>query len=164
MNLSSNRPLIVGMGDCVVSREPGLVLSTCAIGSCVAVAAHDPQTRVGGILHFVLPNSQLNPAMAQAQPRIFGDTGLKDFLSELAAFGAQGGRLVFKLAGGASLLKDYAHQDIGAVNVETARKILEDRGFAVHGEDTGGNEIRTLRLDLESGRVTVRVREMVREI
>jgi chemotaxis protein CheD len=150
------RPVTVGMGDYIVTTDPQAVLTTCAIGSCLAVAAHDPVAGVGGILHFVLPNSQLNTTMAQIQPRMFGDTGLKDFLYELGTKGARNDRLEVRLAGGALVVREMSHSDIGTVNVQTARRILEDRGLSVKAADTGGGQLRTLCLEMNSGRVTVR--------
>ncbi len=164
MNIPAVKPLMVGMGDFIVTTDPGCVLTTCAIGSCVAVAAHDPEAGVGGILHFVLPNSQLNPSMARIQPRMFGDTGLKDFLWELSSKGAQTDRLSLRIAGAAVVVRDLSCHDIGAVNAQTARRILEDRGFAIQAEDTGGEEIRTLTLEMATGRVTVKSRSKTRDL
>ena len=39
--------LTVGVGDCRVSNAPETVLATYALGSCIAVAIHDPVAAVG---------------------------------------------------------------------------------------------------------------------
>ena len=34
--------LIIGIGDCKLSRDPADVLITHALGSCIAILIHDP--------------------------------------------------------------------------------------------------------------------------
>jgi len=60
--------LIVGISDLKVSKNPGDVLITYALGSCIAVAVYDPKARVGGLLHFMLPDSSLDANKAKAMP------------------------------------------------------------------------------------------------
>ena len=40
---------------------PEDVLITYALGSCVGVAIYDPVARVGGLLHYMLPESAIDP-------------------------------------------------------------------------------------------------------
>ena len=47
--------VVVGVADCHVTSDPANVLVTYALGSCIAVAIYDPVARVGGLLHFMLP-------------------------------------------------------------------------------------------------------------
>ena len=53
--------LVVGIGEFAVSNEPDDVIVTHALGSCIAVCLLDPVARVGGLLHFLLPDSRINP-------------------------------------------------------------------------------------------------------
>ena len=53
---------VVGVGDCCVSGDPDAVLVTYALGSCIAVVIHDPVSKVGGLLHYMLPESSLSTA------------------------------------------------------------------------------------------------------
>ena len=68
--------LTVGVGDCKVSNGADSVLTTYALGSCIAVAIYDPVAGVGGLLHFMLPESSLNPDRAGQNPFVFADTGI----------------------------------------------------------------------------------------
>ena len=56
------RPLVVGVGDCKVSADPQSELVTYALGSCIAVSIWDPVSKVGGLLHFMLPDSAVDRA------------------------------------------------------------------------------------------------------
>ena len=68
---------VVGIGDALVSRDPGSMLVTYALGSCVAVAIHDPVVRVGGLLHFMLPESKGFITDATTAPFKYADTGIR---------------------------------------------------------------------------------------
>ena len=59
----------VKAGEVVVSRAAADVLTTSApVGSCVAVCLWDPTSGVGGLLHFLWPDSKLNPERAGEAP------------------------------------------------------------------------------------------------
>ena len=51
--------LRVKVADYAVSRGEG-VISTIGLGSCVAIAIYDKQTRVGGMAHVLLPSEGLS--------------------------------------------------------------------------------------------------------
>lgn len=59
-----------------------------------------------------------------------------------------------RLVGGAEIMKLPSYS-IGQRNIEYVKKELEKRRIMVHGEDTGGTESRTARLDIESGILSV---------
>jgi len=97
------------------------------------------QTRLGGLLHVMLPASNINPAKAQTNPYMFVDTGVPAFFRQLYAAGAVKGRLKVKVAGGAST--QQAAEDrfaIGKRNHVTLRKMFWQNGILVDGEDVGG--------------------------
>jgi chemotaxis protein CheD len=148
--------VVVGVGDYKISARPGETLVTYSLGSCLGVAAYDPQARVGGLLHFMLPDSRINPEKAQAQPAMFGDTGLALFLNEIFALGATRRTLLVKLAGASKVLKDGEFFDIGRRNLLMAKKLLWKNNLPVLAEETGGTASRTLRLRLEDGRTLVK--------
>ena len=61
--------VIVGIGDCKVSKQPDDVLITHALGSCIAVMIHDPVAKVAGLLHYMLPESSLDAERARRLER-----------------------------------------------------------------------------------------------
>ena len=89
--------VVVGIGDCQVSANPRETLVTYALGSCIAVLAHDPVTKVGGLLHYMLPHSTLNTERARTHPAVFGDTGIELLIQMLLRKGVQLNRLVLKI-------------------------------------------------------------------
>ena len=151
-----NQLCIAGVGDWVVSATPDSTLVTYALGSCIGVAAYDPQARVGGLLHFMLPDSKINAYKASILPATFCDTGLDRLFNDLAHLGAVQRRLRLYLVGAAKVLNTGDFFDIGKRNQLAAKRKLWELGLLIEDEDLGGEMSRTLKLHMESGRVTVR--------
>jgi chemotaxis protein CheD len=150
------RPVIVGIADCQVSADPESVLVTYALGSCIAVAIYDPVTRVGGMLHYMLPESAIDPAKARERPFMFADTGIPLLFRQAYECGADKKRLVVRVAGGAQVMDDKGIFDIGRRNYLALRKILWKAGVFIHGEQVGGTNSRTLRLEVATGAAWLR--------
>jgi chemotaxis protein CheD len=148
--------MIVGMADCQVSGKCGEELVTYALGSCIAVAIHDPAARIGGLPHYMLPDSQMDPAKAERNPFMFGDTGISLLLRRAYELGAVKQRLVVRIAGAAQMLRDEHLFNIGKRNHLAVRKFLWKAGILVHSEAVGGTVSRNLRLNIETGRCWLR--------
>ena len=161
MNVTAK--VVVGVGDMAVSADQGDTLVTYALGSCLGVAAWDRQARVGGLLHFMLPNSTLNPARALERPAMFGDVGLPSFLDQLFQLGATRRHLAVKLAGGAEIIGPDGF-GIGHRNLLLARRLLWRNGLAPESEAVGGRISRSLRLELGTGRLWLKDLEGEREL
>lgn len=148
--------VIVGVADCRVSKEPESSLITYALGSCIAVAIHDPVTQVGGMLHFMLPESSLDPGKAEKNPYLFADTGIPLLFRQAYSHGADKSRLVVCVAGGAQVIDDGGLFNIGKRNCLAVRKVLWRNGVMIRSEAVGGSESRTVRLEVGSGRFLLR--------
>lgn len=158
------RPKLVGVADAVVADAADGLLVTYALGSCVGVTAWDPVVRVGGLLHFLLPQPGEDADRSTLQPNTFATTGLPLLFRRLGERGAQQARLVVCAAGGAEILDGAAGLAIGARNRTALRKILWRMGVPLAGEAMGGDEARSLSLDLSTGAVCVRTRLEQREL
>ena len=141
----------VGMADYKVGRAPSVLISY-GLGSCIGISLYDPQTKIGGLLHIMLPDS--NQARASDNPAKFADTGLPLMLNDVISMGASKSRLVAKIAGGAQMFAFSNATDImrvGTRNADTVKKILQRMGIRLIAEDTGGNYGRTVQIDLSNG-------------
>lgn len=159
--------VIVGISDCKVTRDAEAVLVTYALGSCIAVAMHDPVTKVSGLLHYMLPESAIDAKKAEQNPFMFADTGISRLMDTLKAAGGDGKRMIVRLAGGAQVLDSQGVFQIGKRNYLAARRILWKAGILIAGEAVGGEVSRTTRLEVATGRLWVREgggieRELVR--
>lgn len=148
--------VVVGVADCRLSADPSCVLVTYALGSCIAVMIHDPVAGVGGLLHFMLPESALDRAKAEQNPFMFADTGIPFLFRGAYELGADKRRLQVWVAGGAQVMDPGGVFNIGKRNHLALRKILWKAGVLVHSEEVGGTISRTVRLEVGSGRVLLR--------
>jgi chemotaxis protein CheD len=145
--------IVVGMADGRIAEVPGQVLATYALGSCIGLTMYDPAVQVGGLLHYMLPDSALDPARGRENPYMFADTGIARLLDQILARGGSKRRLVVGAVGAARIMDPDLVFDIGRRNHQAARKILWKAGILVHREEVGGVVSRTLRLEIGTGRV-----------
>jgi chemotaxis protein CheD len=146
----------IGAADCRVSNDAGSVLVAYALGSCIGVSIYDPVVRVGGLLHFMLPESNPIALGAGKSPYMFADTGIPRLFREAYRMGADKRRLRVHVAGGAQVADEGGVFNIGLKNRLALKKILWTAAVIVHGAEIGGTSPRTMRLDLASGRVFLR--------
>lgn len=148
--------VIVGISDLKVSNEESDCLVTYALGSCIAVAVYDPLVRVGGLLHYMLPDSLLDSEKAQEHPGMFADTGIPLLFRSCYKFGAVKRRMITKIAGGARIMDDTNYFRIGQKNLTALRKIFWKNNVLIDAEDIGENFNRTVRLEISTGRLLVK--------
>ena len=148
--------LIVGVADMKLSRSPDDSIVTFSLGSCVGVVLHDPVARVGGLLHFMLPESSLSPEKAAANPCMFADTGIPALFREAYRLGASKERIVVKVAGGSQVLDPNNMFNIGKRNVIAMRKIFWQNGVLMGATALGGTVNRTVTLHVGTGEVHVK--------
>ena len=151
--------LVVDIADFRVSANPDDCLVTYSLGSCIGVAIWDPQVRVGGMIHYMLPEASLSPDKAKANPAMFADSGIPELFRAAYELGATKKRLIVKVVGGSQLLDDNGTFNIGKRNYTMLRKLFWKNGILIDAEDVGGSISRTLRLAVDDGRVTLRTRE-----
>jgi chemotaxis protein CheD len=156
--------IVVGMADCRIGDAPGQVLATYALGSCIGLAVYDAKAGVGGLLHFMLPDSTIDRERGRENPWMFADTGIPLMLERVCARGASKRRLTVCAAGGASMMDQENIFDIGRRNYLAMRKILWKAGVMVHGEAVGGGRSRTVRLEIGSGKFLIQEAGEVREL
>ena len=149
---------LVGVADMKLSRQPGDIIVTHALGSCLGVTAHDPVAKVGGMLHVMMPISKVNPDKAKANPYMFVDTGVPAFFEQIYKAGGNKGRLVVKVAGGANVQKSTKDNfAIGKRNHVVLKKLFWKNGILIESEDVGKDTARTMYLEIGSGRVWLSV-------
>jgi len=136
------------------SDQSGDMIVTHALGSCLGVAVYDPQAKLGGILHVMMPVSSINPDKAKANPYMFVDTGLPAFFKKIYAMGGEKKRLQVKVAGGANVQNNGTDRfAIGKRNYIMLKKIFWKNGVMIDAEDVGGTKARTMYMDIDTGRV-----------
>lgn len=147
--------IVIGMGEMQVSKDPQVVLTCLGLGSCIGLAAYDPVAKAAGMVHIVLPDSS---GKAGVIPGKFADTALPVLIEEMEKLGAEKRRMVVKIAGGAQMSLIAGSASIfktGERNLEATKIAAAKQGLRISSEDIGGHSGRTLRLYVESGKVSV---------
>lgn len=134
-----------------MSDVPAEVISTHALGSCIAVTAYDAYKQIGGLIHFQLPYTRVKTD----HPFRYGDPGLPKFLNEMIAMGAQLREMEIHLFGGAVTEGGTDHFDIGRKNLAAAEAILKKNQLDYTAEHIGDVIPRTVHLELFTGELTL---------
>jgi len=152
--------IIVGVSDMKTSRDPAASLVTYSLGSCIGIAIYDPVAKAGGLLHYMLPESNLDGSKAKNNPFMFADTGIPALFKEAYRLGAKKKRMKVVVVGGAQILDQKGFFNIGKRNHMAVRKIFWKNQVMIDHEDVGGNVNRTVRLDIATGNVHIKVSGM----
>ena len=149
------KKISVGIADMKMTRQEG-VLITYALGSCIGVSFYDPMIKLGALLHIMLPEKS---SAKDGNVFKFADTGIRETLRKLTAFGGSKSRMVCKIAGGAKMFEMKGSGGLGNIgerNAQNVKRILMAVGLRVTSEDVGANYARTMLLDVATGNVYVR--------
>ena len=146
-----SRGIIVGMADLNIGKAPDII-TTVGLGSCIGLTLYDPVTRVGGLVHYMLPDSKAvsnNSNIAK-----FADTGIDELLKRVIRAGANRNCLVAKIAGGAKMFEVSGVSNVGNIgerNAIAAKQKLKQLRIRLVAEDTGLNYGRTVELHCDTG-------------
>ena len=149
--------VIVGVSDMKVSNDSEAVLVTYSLGSCIGVAIYDAVAKVGGLLHYLLPESKLSPEKAIKNPYMFADTGIPSLFKAAYNLGAKKKRMKVIVAGGSQVLDQRGIFDIGKRNDMAARKMFHRNNVITDFQNVGGSANRTIKLAVKNGDVWIKV-------
>ena len=139
-------------------RRGNDIMATIGLGSCVAIALYDRESRTGGLAHILLPSMSMS--RETSNPAKFPETIVPIMLAEMRALGmASNARVSAKIAGGASMFGQLVNGtgiNVGERNILATREALAARVELV-GEDTGLDYGRSVYFHLADGRVEVRL-------
>lgn len=147
---AGDRPRVtIHIGGVRASDAP-LLIDT-VLGSCIAACLYDPEARIGGMNHFMLPEGvdPANPNSAR-----YGVYAMELLISELIKLGARRSRFRAKVFGGGHVLKiRESASGVPARNIEFARRFLEIEQIPIEREDVGGYQPRRVLFQTDTGRV-----------
>jgi chemotaxis protein CheD len=148
----------VGIADFNVSSSPNILRTI--LGSCVGICLYDPQSKIGGMCHIMLPSMKENSMSVKK----YADSAIPMMLGEIEKQGADRKRITAKIIGGATMFnvsENSVMGEIGNNNIIKVREVLKGFSIVIISEDTGGNYGRTIDFYLDSG--MVKIRSMGRE-
>ena len=141
-------------GEYYVTARDMLLVTV--LGSCVAACIRDPNTGIGGMNHFMLPESGGDLRDVLSSSARYGGYAMEVLLNQLVKLGASRARLEAKVFGGASVLRGFTTVRVGEMNSEFVLDYLRTERIRVVAEDLKGLYPRKVYFFPGSGRVMVR--------
>lgn len=148
--------LIVGIADIKVGTAPATIQTN--LGSCIAVCLYDEHNKCGGMLHYMLADSQKFKNSSQMKLEKFADTGIPLLIKKLKAMkpAQTAWQLKAKIFGGAKVLQ-HVSTDIGKDNIDKAKSLLREYQIPLLKEKVGGIKGYKVHFDLSSGLVKCQI-------
>ena len=144
-------------GEYYVTNQDEVIATV--LGSCISACIRDKHFRIGGMNHFMLPESQPGETsnveeVGLSSATRYGAAAMEYLINSLIKLGAHRKNLEIKLVGGGKVMT--ALSDIGDRNILFVRRYLQQEGFEIAGEDVGDIYPRKVLYDPLTGRVKVR--------
>jgi chemotaxis protein CheD len=146
-----DRPAVkVLPGEYFVHDGPIVILTT--LGSCIATCLWDPQRRVGGMNHFMLPEGSAGAIGAGR----YGWHAMELLINALMKRGAARARLQAKVFGGGMVVEGMNSINIGEQNTRFVLDYLATEGIPVLAHDLLDIHPRRVCLMPDTGEVKVK--------
>lgn len=112
------------------------MLIVTVLGSCVSACIRDKKLGIGGMNHFMLPDSAKsdkdNPVSESMR---YGTYAMEVLINELLRNGARRENLEAKIFGGGNVLRSFTTNNVGDRNAAFVKQFLKDENISVVSED-----------------------------
>jgi len=141
--------VIVPLLRCAVASSGLLKIDR--IGSGLGVIIYDNTRRIGTGFHVLAPHSG---GLKPTNSFMFANTAIPQALTEI---GQKGGSAPFSvaIAGGAVMMGSQPEQASKRNVVDAAKEALREASLPVTLEQTGGNKMRCMVLDIDAGKIKI---------
>jgi chemotaxis protein CheD len=141
-------------GEHYVSTS-GQEMIVTVLGSCVSACVWEPRLKIGGMNHFMLPESSSDGAPVDKSMR-YGNHAMEELINDLLRRGARRESLEIKVFGGGNVIANMTGGAAGAIgdrNSEFVRRYLNAEGLRIAAEDLGGPHPRRIHFFPRIGKV-----------
>ena len=112
------------------------MLIVTVLGSCVSACIRDTKSGIGGMNHFMLPESAAADRDSPVSESMrYGSYAMEVLINQLLRNGAKRENLEAKIFGGGNVLRSFTSNNVGDRNAAFVKKYLKDEGIRVTGED-----------------------------
>lgn len=112
------------------------MLIVTVLGSCVSACIRDKITGIGGMNHFMLPDSAKSDKDSPVSESMrYGTYAMEVLINQLLRNGARRENLEAKIFGGGNVLRSFTTNNVGDRNAAFVKKYLKEEGIKVTGED-----------------------------
>ncbi|MBU3545134.1 chemoreceptor glutamine deamidase CheD [Polynucleobacter sp. MWH-Mekk-B1] len=106
------------------------------LGSCVSACITDIKNGIGGMNHYMLPDSAIHKKDDPSSEMMrYGSYAMEILINEILKNGGRRENLEAKIFGGGNVLHGFNALNIGERNAIFVRKYLMDEGIRITGED-----------------------------
>ena len=143
----------IGPGEYYFTNNNMLIVTV--LGSCVSACIRDTKTGVGGMNHFMLPESTDRDSPVSESMR-YGSYAMEVLINQLLKNGARRENMEAKIFGGGNVLRSFTTTNVGERNAIFVRKFLKDENIMVNGEDLNDIYPRKVYFFPNTGKVLVK--------
>lgn len=137
-------------GEHYVTGEPSEMIVT-VLGSCVAACIRDPETGIGGMNHFMLPEGKPGDWRVSNSVMRYGNHAMEILINDIMKFGCPRERLEIKLFGGGNVIGTGGN--VGHRNADFVEEYLRNEGFVATAMDLRGDHARRIHYFPATGKV-----------
>lgn len=129
------------------------------LGSCISACIRDRVFGIGGMNHFMLPDSEgkLDKRItAGSEATRYGNFAMEKLINDILKHGGRRENLEIKIFGGGQIIKDMHTLDIGQRNIEFVKDYIRTEGLSLLVDETGDVYPRKVYFFPASGKVRVK--------
>jgi chemotaxis protein CheD len=140
-------------GEYYVTRRDMVIVTV--LGSCVSACLRDRQSGIGGMNHFMLPDSgeETNPLSNSAR---YGTYAMEMLINQLIKLGARRANLEAKVFGGGNVMRHFTVNNVGERNANFVLEYLKTENIRIVAQDLIGIYPRKVYYFPKTGKVLVK--------
>jgi chemotaxis protein CheD len=132
------------------------MLIVTVLGSCVAACIRDRITGIGGMNHFMLPDSGNEADSPLSASMRYGAYAMEVLINQLLKAGARRENMEAKVFGGGNVLRGFTTINVGERNAQFVRTFLRTENMRIVAEDLNDIHPRKVYFFPRSGKVLVK--------
>ena len=141
-------------GEYYVTEKDMLIVTV--LGSCVAACIRDSHSGVGGMNHFMLPDSCADEASPLSTSARYGTYAMEILINHVIKLGARRAFLEAKVFGGGNVLAGMTVANVGERNAEFVKRFLATEKIRIVASDLVDIYPRKVYFFPQTGRVLVK--------
>lgn len=112
------------------------MLIVTVLGSCISACIRDNVSGIGGMNHFMLPDSAAADKDSPVSESMrYGTYAMEVLINQLLRNGARRENLEAKIFGGGNVLKSFTTTNVGERNAAFVKRFLKEERIKITGED-----------------------------
>lgn len=141
-------------GEYYVTTRDMLIVTV--LGSCVSACIRDNRSGIGGMNHFMLPESDNDPNNPLSTSARYGTYAMEVLINHLMKLGVRRQNLEAKVFGGGNVLKSFTSTNVGTRNADFVLQFLGMEKIPIVAQDLLDIHPRKVYFFPKTGRVMVK--------